>query len=137
LDVFWHDRVTLGVDRAQVGIFEKANEVGLCGFLEREHGRTLETQVGLKVLRDFTHETLEWELADQELGRLLVATDLAECDRAWAVTVRFLHAASGRRALAGGLGGELLAWGFAAGGLAGSLLGTSHGHLLVVERNQE
>jgi hypothetical protein len=40
---------------------------------------------------------------------LLVATDLAEGDSAGAVAVRLLHSASGGRALAGGLGGELLA----------------------------
>ena len=37
-----------------------------------------------------------------------------------------LDTASGRRALAGGLGGELLAGGLASGGLAGGLFSTSH-----------
>lgn len=34
-------------------------------------------------------ETLERRFADEELSRLLVATDLTEGDGAWAVTVRF------------------------------------------------
>ena len=34
----------------------------------------------LEVLSDLTNETLEGELADEELGRLLVATDLTESD---------------------------------------------------------
>jgi hypothetical protein len=38
----------------------------------------LEAEVRLEVLGDFTDETLEWEFADKELSRLLVATDLTE-----------------------------------------------------------
>ena len=34
----------------------------------------------LEVLSDLTNKTLEGELADEQLGRLLVATDLAESD---------------------------------------------------------
>jgi hypothetical protein len=40
----------------------------------------LEAQVRLEVLGDFTDQALEGQLADQELGRLLVATDLTESD---------------------------------------------------------
>jgi len=40
----------------------------------------LEAQVGFEVLGDFTHETLEGELADQELGGFLVTTDFTESD---------------------------------------------------------
>lgn len=80
LDVLALDGDTLGVDGAQVGVFEEGDEVGLDGFLEGTDGRALEAQVGLEVLGDFTDQTLEGELADQELGRLLVATDLTESD---------------------------------------------------------
>ena len=127
LDVLRHDGHALGVDRAEVGVLEEADEVGLGGLLEREDGRALEAEVGLEVLGDLADEALERELADQELGRLLVAADLAEGDGAGAVAVRLLDAAGGRGRLAGGLGGELLARGLATGGLAGGLLGTSLG----------
>ena len=80
LDVFALDGDTLGVDGAQVGIFEQADEVGLDGLLEGTDGRGLEAQVGLEVLGDFTNQTLEGELADQELGRFLVTTDFTESD---------------------------------------------------------
>lgn len=33
LDVLWHDGDALSVDGAQVGVFEKTNEVGLASFL--------------------------------------------------------------------------------------------------------
>ena len=126
LDVLWHDGDTLGVDGTEVGVLEQTDEVSLGGLLEGEHSGGLEAEVGLEILGDLTDETLEWELADKELGGLLVATDLTESDGSWTVTVGLLDAACGWGGLAGCLGGELLAWGLASGGLAGGLLGTSH-----------
>jgi len=114
------------VDRAQVGVLEEAHKVSLSRLLESEHGRALEAEIGLEVLGDLTHEALERELADQQLGGLLVPADLTESHGAGAVAVRLLHAAGGRRGLARCLGGELLAGRFATGGLAGGLLGTGH-----------
>jgi len=68
------------VDGAQVGIFEERDEVSLDGLLESTDGGRLEAEVGFEVLSDFTDKTLEGELSDEELGRLLVATDLTESD---------------------------------------------------------
>lgn len=80
LDVLALDGDTLGVDGAQVSVLEEGDEVSLDGLLERADGGALEAQVRLEVLSDFADETLEGQLADQELGRLLVATDLTESD---------------------------------------------------------
>ena len=44
----------------------------------------------LEVLGDFAHEALEGELADEQLGRLLVATDLAQRDGARTEAMGFL-----------------------------------------------
>jgi hypothetical protein len=107
LDVLGHDRHALGVDRREVGVLEEAHEVRLGGLLEREHGRGLEAQVGLEVLRDLADEALEGELADEELRRLLVLADLAEGDGARPVAVGLLDAAGGRRRLARGCRGEV------------------------------
>ena len=83
---------TLGVDGSQVSVLEQGNEVSLGGLLKSHDGGGLEAQVGLRscaldhetrcvtpvaetnleVLGDLTNETLEGQLADQELGRLLV-----------------------------------------------------------------
>lgn len=68
------------MDGAEVGVLEERDEVGLDGLLQGTDGGALEAEVGLEVLRDLTDETLEGELADEELGRLLVATDLTESD---------------------------------------------------------
>ena len=96
------------MDGAQVGVLEEGDEVGLDRLLKGADGRALEAEVALEVLGDLTDETLEGELADEELGRLLVATDLAESDGTWLVPVRLLDAASGWCRFASGLGGELL-----------------------------
>ena len=114
------------MDSAQVGVFEEADEVRLASFLQGHHGRALETQVGLEVLSDLANETLEGQLADQQLGALLVATDLAKCDGAGPVTMGLLDAAGRGRALTSGLRGELLPGRFASGRLASGLLGTCH-----------
>merc|ERR1719164_197518 len=95
-------------------------------LLQREDRRALEAQVRLEVLRDLAHEALERQLADEELGALLVLADLAQRDRARAVAVRLLDAARRRRRLARGLGRELLARGLAAGRLARGLLRAGH-----------
>ena len=80
LDVLALDGDTLGVDGAEVGVLEEGDEVGLDGLLERTDGGALEAEVGLEVLSDLTDQALEGELANEELGRLLVATDLTESD---------------------------------------------------------
>ncbi|KAH9845795.1 histone H3 [Teratosphaeria destructans] len=80
LDVLALNGDTLGVDGAQVGVFEERDEVCLDGLLQGTDGRALEAEVALEVLGDLTDETLEGKLADEELGRLLVATDLTESD---------------------------------------------------------
>jgi len=126
LDVLGHDRDSLGVDGAQVGIFEKSNEVGLRRLLERSDGRRLETEVGLEILGDLTDQTLEGKLADEELRRLLVPSDLTEGDGSRAEAVRLLDTSRGGCALAGGLGGELLAGSLSSSGFACCLLGAGH-----------
>lgn len=126
LNVLWHDGDTLGVDGAQVGVFEEADKVGFGGFLEGGDGRRLESKVGLEVLGNLTDETLEWELSDEELGGLLVSSDLTESDGSRSVPVRLLDPAGGWGGLSRGLGGELLSRGLASGGFTCGLLSTSH-----------
>ena len=126
LDVLGHDGDTLGVDGTQVGVFEETDEVGLGSFLEGHDGRGLEPEVGLEVLGDFTDQTLEGQFADEELCALLVTTDLTEGHGTGPVPVGLLYTSCGRGRFASCLGGELLTWGFAPGGLASGLLGTSH-----------
>ena len=129
------DGHTLGVDGSQVGVFKEPDQVSFRRFLQGTDGAALETQVGLEVLGDFSDETLEGQLADEQLGRLLVATDLTKSDGTGAVTMGFLDAASSGRALASGLGGQLLAGRLATGGFTSGLLGTGHFQRLNLEVN--
>lgn len=126
LDVLGHDSDTFGVDGAQVCVLEETDQVGLASLLESHDGRGLEAKISLKVLCNLSHETLEWQLADEQFCRFLVSTDLPQSHCSWPVTVRLLDAAGGGCALTSSLGGQLLAWGFASSGFTCCLLCTSH-----------
>ena len=111
------DGDTLGVDGAQVGVLKEGDKVSLNGLLESTDGRALEAEVALEVLGNLTDETLERKLADQELGRLLVATDLTESDSSRPETMRLLHTTRRRCCCLASLrlGCELLTRGLACG----------------------
>ena len=126
LDILGHDGNTLGVDGAKIGIFKEANEVSLRRLLKGKDGRSLETKVGLEVLGDLTDETLERELADQEVGTLLVTTDLTESDGSRSVSVRLLDTTGGWGRLTSSLGCELLTRSLSSGRFTSGLLGTGH-----------
>ena len=115
------------MDGAQVRVLEQTHQVGLAGLLEGADGGGLEPQVGLEVLGDLTNKTLEGQLADEQLGGLLVPPDLTEGHGSGPVTVGLLDSSGGRRGLPGSLGGELLPGGLASGGLTSGLLGAGHG----------
>ena len=127
LDVFRHDGDSLGMDGAEIGVFEEANEVSLGGFLEGQDSRALEAEIGLEVLRDLSHEALEGKLTDQELRALLILPDLSQGHSAWAEAMGLLHAACSRGGFTSSLCGQLLAGGLPACRLASCLLGPGHG----------
>lgn len=123
LDVLWHDGDMLGVDGAEVGVLEETDEVGLGGFLQSHDGRGLEAEIGLEILGDLAHQTLEGQLPDEQLSALLVAEDLTKGHGPGPVAMRLLDSSSGQGRLASGLGGQLLAGRLATSGFPGSLLG--------------
>jgi hypothetical protein len=94
LDVLGLDGDTLGVDGAQVGVLKERDEIGLNGLLKSTDGGRLEAEIRLEVLGNLTNKTLEGQLADEELSRLLVATDLTESDGTRLVAVRLLFGGS-------------------------------------------
>merc|ERR1719351_729241 len=109
------------MDGAEIGVLEQSHEISHRSLLKSHHRRTLEPQVGLEVLCDLTHESLEGKFADQKLGRLLVPSDLSEGNCPRSVSVGLLDSSSGWGRLPGSLGGQLLSWSFSSGGLTGSL----------------
>ena len=94
--------------------------------LQSSNGGGLESEISFEVLSDFSHETLEGEFPDEELGRFLVSTDLSQGHGSGPVTVRFLHSAGGGCRLPRCLGGQLLARSLSSGRFTGGLLGTCH-----------
>ena len=60
------------MDSAQVGVLKETHQVSLSSLLESQDSVALETKVGLEVLSNFPHQSLERELPDQQLGTLLV-----------------------------------------------------------------
>ena len=111
LDVLGHDGDTLGVDGAQVGVLEQTDQVGLASllkksesetmeqviplefdiYLESTNGSGLEPQVSLEILSDLPDQPLEGQLADEQLGGLLVTPDLTQRDCAGPVPMGLLH----------------------------------------------
>merc|ERR1739846_224396 len=95
LDVLWHDGHTLGVDGAQVSVLEQTNQVRLTGLLKSSNSSRLESEISFEILSDFSDETLEGKLPDEELSGLLVSPDLTESHSSGPVSVRLLDSSGG------------------------------------------
>jgi hypothetical protein len=126
LDVLGHDGDSLGVDGGQVGVLEETDEVSFSGFLESQHGGSLESEIVLKVLSNFSDQSLERKLADQQLSALLILSDFSESDGSWAISVGLLDSSGSGGRLSGSLGGELLSRSLSSGRLSCGLLGSGH-----------
>ena len=79
LHILGHDRDALAMDGAKVAVLEEADEMRLGGLLQGEDGGALPPvrlpgHVGL----DLADETGEGEAADQQVGRVLVGSDLLQ-----------------------------------------------------------
>ena len=95
------------MNRAQVGILEKTHQVCLGSLLKGENSSRLESKVRLEILGNLTDETLERSFANEEVGGLLVFTNLSQRNGTRTVTMRLLHSSGGRCGLAGSLCCEL------------------------------
>ena len=54
-------------------------------YLESKDSTGLESQVGLEVLSNLTHQPLERQLADEQLSGLLILADLTQSDSSWPI----------------------------------------------------
>ena len=68
LKVFGHDGNSLGMDSAEIGVFEQRDQVCFSGFLEGEHGLGLESNLLLELQGDFFDHSLEGQFSNQELS---------------------------------------------------------------------
>ncbi|URD75462.1 hypothetical protein MUK42_07709 [Musa troglodytarum] len=114
------------MDRAEIGILEEANQIGLGRLLERRHSGALEPEIRLEVLRDLPHQPLEGQLPNQQLRALLVLTDLPECHRPGTETVGLLHATGSGGRFPGCLRRQLFPRCLSPGGLARRLFRPCH-----------
>ena len=127
LDVSGHDGDSLGVDGAEVGVFEEGHEVGLSGFLEGKHGGALESEFLLELVGDFSDESLEGEFSDEEVSGLLVLPDFSEGNCSGFESVGFLDTGGDGSALPGDLLGDQLFPGhLLSSALSGGLFSSSH-----------
>ena len=68
MEILGLDGDSLGVDGGQVGVLEQGDEVSLGSLLEGGDGGRLESEISLEVLCDFSNQSLERELSDEELS---------------------------------------------------------------------
>jgi histone H3 len=134
LDILWHDSNSLGVNGAQVSVFKETDQVSLTSFLEGTNGGALEPEISFEVLSNFSHKTLEGQLADQQLGRFLVTTNFTKSHSTGTITMGLLYSSSGRGRFTGSLGGQLFPGSLSSGRFTSSLLCTGHVEL-EMERN--
>ena len=127
LDVSGHDGDSLGVNGAQVGVFEEGDEVSLSSFLEGQDGGALESKFLLELVSNFSDESLEGKFSDEEVSGLLVFSDFSEGDCSGFESVGFLDTGGDGSALSGDFLSDKLFSGHLLGGaLSGSLFCSSH-----------
>ena len=111
---------------AKVGVFEKADHVGFSGLLDGEDGGRLESKVSLEVVGDFSNESLERKLSDEEFSGFLESSDLSEGDSSWSESVGSLDTTGGWGLTFGLFVSDVLSWLFSAGHFSSGVLGSSH-----------
>ena len=73
-----HDGDSLGVDAAEVGVFEQTHQVGFGSLLKSTDRRGLELQTSVEILGNLPHQPLDRGPLDEQLGGLLVPPDLPD-----------------------------------------------------------
>jgi hypothetical protein len=78
LHVTFHDGHRVRMDRTKVCVFEQTDEICLRCLLECRNRRRLETEVASEPGGNLTNKSLEGELSNQQIRRLLVLPDLSQ-----------------------------------------------------------
>ncbi len=87
---------------------------------------TLETEICLEVLCNFSHQPLEWQFPDQQFCGLLVPPNFSEGNSTGSVSVGLLYSSCGWSTFTGCLCGQLFTRSLSSCWLTGGLLCTSH-----------
>lgn len=131
MDILLLDGDSLGVDGTQVSVLKEGDKVGLNGLLQSTDGGGLESEISLEVLGNLSHKSLEGELSDEQLGGLLVSSNLSQSDGTGLVSVRLLNTSGGvggSSGLSGSLGSNLLSGSLSTGDLSGDNCRLCSGH---------
>ena len=105
-----HDGDALSVLSAHLRVNKEVDQIVLSGLLHGLDGETLETDIVLVVVRNqLTHKLGEGQLADQELGGLLVLLDFAGGNCTLLGAASLFHTTGCTRGLAGSFTGDRLA----------------------------
>lgn len=126
MDIFGHNRHSLGMNSAEVGVLEEASEIGLRGFLECQDGVGLESEIRLVIPSNLTNQFLERQFLDEEIGRLLITANLAKGSDSGSVAMGLLGSTSSRCWPASGLSGQVPARRLTTSGSACGLLSACH-----------
>ena len=114
------------MDGAQVGIFEKTDQVSFGGFLESQDSGALESQVTFEFLGDFSNQSLERELSQKEISRFLIFSDFSEGNGTGSESVGFLDTSGGGGGLSSLLGSKGFSWSFLSSGFSSGQFSSSH-----------
>lgn len=95
-------------------------------YLQSPNSCTLESQVGLEVLSNFSYKTLERQFSDEQLCGFLVPSDFSESDCSWPVPMGLLYTTSGGSTLTCSLCGKLFTRSFSSCTFTSCLLCTCH-----------
>jgi hypothetical protein len=82
------------MDGTEVSVLKKAYNVGFRRLLKRKHRTGLEPEVGLKLLSDFSHKSLEGEFSHEKVSRLLVLSNFSESNGSGLESVRLLYSST-------------------------------------------
>jgi len=107
MQVLRHDGDPPCVDRAQVGVLEKSDQISLRCLLQRKHCLNLEPQVDFVVLGDLSDQPLEGQLSQEQVRCLLIFPDLSQGEGSWPEFVCLLRRHSLRPSLARGITAQL------------------------------
>ena len=127
LEISGHDGHSLGVDGAQVGVFEQGDQVGFGGFLEGQHSWWLESQFLFPFVGDFSDHSLEGKFSDKEISWFLIFSDFPKSNCSGFESVRLLDASGDWSRLPGDLlSNKLLSGDLLGSGFPGGLFSSSH-----------
>ena len=91
LNIFGHYCYPFCVHCTKVGVLKEAYQVCLQCPLQCHYRSTLKSDIYLaEVLSKFSHQSLEWQLPDEQFSGLLVPPNLSQGHCAWSVPVRLL-----------------------------------------------